>query len=87
MSIGWTVALVIAGIMSGAVLGFCCLALVVSSRRSEERVEREMADRVCRFKHRTEVNEIVHANKAMIDSMLTELQRARHEKEIDRGAG
>ncbi len=37
MSIGGTVALIIAGIMLGAVLGFCCLALLVSSRWNERR--------------------------------------------------
>lgn len=56
MSIGWTVAIVVAGIMSGAVLGFCCLALVVSARQAEERSKRVKAERIRLADHKAAIN-------------------------------
>lgn len=56
MSIGWTVALVIAGVMAGGGMVFCCLALVVSGRQAEERAKREEAERIRRADHQTTIN-------------------------------
>ena len=73
MSIGWTVALVIAGIMSGGGMVFCCLALVVSGRQAEERAKREEAERIRRVNH-----------KRAIDDKLVRLRRAERETQIAR---
>ena len=73
MSIGWTVAIVIAGIMSGGGMAFCFLALVVSSRQAEERAKREEAERIRRVNH-----------KSAIDDKLVRLRRAERETQIAR---
>ena len=84
MSIGWTVALVIAGVMSGGGMVFCCLALVVSGRQAEERAKRERAERIRRADHQTTIDDMIRLNEEVVDNLLTDLQRARYETQIAR---
>lgn len=84
MSIGWTVALVVAGIMSGGVLGFCYLALVVSGRQNEERLKREQAERLILTNHKAEIDDLVRVHKVRVDRHLTELYSMRFEAQIAR---